>query len=101
MSSKTAKQIIQDVLPPKRIYNWQQSQLSLAKYYGGITLNGAMYVVRYDLEGQPLEEVKPKSKLTKAKKRHGRDTKQRSVFTQSDQREDDQQAVHQGDETGN
>lgn len=42
---------------PKRIYNWLHTQLSVARFYGGMTLNGVMYVIRYDLEGQPLEEV--------------------------------------------
>lgn len=49
----------------KRVYNWQHSQLSIARHYGGIRLNGIEYVIRYDLEGQPLEEVRPKAKARK------------------------------------
>ena len=49
----------------KRIYNLQHSQLSIARHYGGIKLNGVEYVIRYDLEGQPLEEVRPKTKTRK------------------------------------
>jgi len=41
---------------PKRIYDWQNTQLSIARFYGGCTFNGVQYTIRYDLEGQPLEE---------------------------------------------
>ena len=39
---------------PERIYNWLDSQLSLARHYGGCKYNGADYVIAYDEEGQPL-----------------------------------------------
>ena len=39
---------------PERIYNWLDSQLSIARHYGGCTFNGADYVIAYDEEGQPL-----------------------------------------------
>ena len=54
---------------PKRIYNWLHTQLSVARFYGGMTLNGVMYVIRYDLEGQPLEEVRLKKKTRKPRKK--------------------------------
>ena len=54
---------------PKRIYNWLHTQLSIARFYGGMTLNGVMYVIRYDLEGQPLEEVRLKKKTRKPRKK--------------------------------
>ena len=49
---------------PHRIYGWLNSQLSLARFSGGCQINGKYYVIRYDLEGQPLEEIvkKPKDK---------------------------------------
>ena len=52
---------------PKRIYNWQNTQLSIARHYGGVRYNGVEYTIRYDLEGQPLEEfvVKPSKKRIK------------------------------------
>ena len=77
MSSKTAKQVIQDAIPPKRIYNWLQSQLSIARYYGGITLNGVTYAIRYDLEGQPLEEVVAK-KIKRTPRKKKAETKEAS-----------------------
>ena len=54
---------------PERIYNWLDSQLSIARHYGGCKYNGADYVIAYDEEGQPLvrEDVKfpRKAKATK------------------------------------
>ena len=49
---------------PHRIYGWLDSQLSIARHYGGCELNGKRYVIRYDLAGQPLEEVKAATKRT-------------------------------------
>ena len=49
---------------PHRIYGWLDSQLSVARHYGGCELNGKRYVIRYDLDGQPLEEVKAVKKRT-------------------------------------
>lgn len=46
---------------PHRIYGWLDSQLGIARHYGGCELNGKRYVIRYDLEGQPLEEVEVKA----------------------------------------
>ena len=40
---------------PERIYNWLNTQLSIARHYGGCTYNGADYVIAYGEEGQPLE----------------------------------------------
>ena len=39
---------------PERIYNWLDSQLSIARHYGGCKFNGADYVIAYNEEGQPL-----------------------------------------------
>lgn len=39
---------------PERIYGWRDSQLSLARYYGGCQFNGASYRIAYEEEGQPL-----------------------------------------------
>lgn len=40
--------------PPERIYGWMNSQLSLARFYGGCTYQGARYMIDYQAEGQPL-----------------------------------------------
>ena len=39
---------------PERIYNWLDSQLSIARFYGGIQYNGTRYVIAPNEEGQPL-----------------------------------------------
>ena len=40
--------------PPPRIYNWLDSQLSVARFAGSITINGVTYIVAPNEEGQPL-----------------------------------------------
>ena len=40
--------------PPERIYHWLDSQLSIARFAGSITINGVTYVVATHEEGQPL-----------------------------------------------
>ena len=40
--------------PPPRIYNWLDSQLSVARFAGSITINGTVYIVATHEEGQPL-----------------------------------------------
>ena len=68
----TRDDIIDDIVrpddAPRRIYGWLDSQLSIARFSGGCTINGVAYHIRYDVEGQPLEEVVVKPKRRKAKK---------------------------------
>ena len=40
--------------PPPRIYNWLDSQLSIARFAGSITISGTTYIVATHEEGQPL-----------------------------------------------
>ena len=40
--------------PPPRIYNWLDSQLSIARFAGSITINGTTYIAAPNEEGQPL-----------------------------------------------
>ena len=40
--------------PTPRIYNWLDSQLSIARFAGSITINGTTYIVAMHEEGQPL-----------------------------------------------
>ena len=53
---------------PHRIYGWLNTQLSIARHYGGCEMNGKSYAIRYDLEGQPLEEIVKKPKVKKLAK---------------------------------
>jgi hypothetical protein len=39
---------------PERIYNWLDSQTSIARHYGGLRLNGHDYQIAYDEAGKPL-----------------------------------------------
>ena len=39
---------------PERIYHWLDSQLSIARFYGGIDYNGVSYSIALDEPGQPL-----------------------------------------------
>ena len=39
---------------PERIHGWLDSQLSIARFYGGISFNGQRYSIAYQEPGQPL-----------------------------------------------
>ena len=39
---------------PERIYHWQQSQMSIARHYGGLTYQGHHYTIAPHEDGQPL-----------------------------------------------
>ena len=47
---------------PHRIYGWQYGHLSIARHYGEIIINGKTYAIRFDIDGQPLEEVATKKR---------------------------------------
>lgn len=53
---------------PERIFNWLQTQLSIARFYGGIDYNGAKYVIAYHEEGQPLVRMDVIKREAKEKK---------------------------------
>lgn len=42
---------------PERIYNWLETQMSLARYWGGLTYMGHSYQVSTTEEGKPLVRV--------------------------------------------
>lgn len=42
---------------PRRYWGWLDSHLSIARHYGGVKIDGVQFNIRYDVEGQPLEEV--------------------------------------------
>ena len=53
---------------PERIYNWLNTQLSIARHYGDCNFNGADYVIAYSEEGQPLVRADLLKKPKPAKK---------------------------------
>ena len=54
--------------PPPRIYNWLDSQLSIARFAGSITINSTTYIVATHEEGQPLVRQDVLAAEAKAKK---------------------------------
>jgi hypothetical protein len=40
--------------PPERIYDWINTQLSIARFYGGCTFNGHSYVIDMQDPDKPL-----------------------------------------------
>ncbi len=62
---------------PERIYYWLDSQLSIARFYGGIHFRGARYVIAFNEPGRPLvrkdvlareaKERKPEARAVKAR----------------------------------
>lgn len=50
----TIERLLNPNEPPERIYGWRDSQLSLARHYGGATYQGQLYLIDYKTEGQPL-----------------------------------------------
>lgn len=53
---------------PERIYHWLNSQLSIARFAGSITINGTVYIVATHEEGQPLVRQDVLAAEEKAKK---------------------------------
>ena len=54
--------------PPERIHNWQDSQLSIARFYGGISYQGNQYLIAYDEKDMPLVRQDVLEREAKARK---------------------------------
>ena len=52
---------------PDRIWGWQNSQLSIARHYGGCDYNGQRYVIDEATEGQPLVRLDVFARENKAR----------------------------------
>lgn len=68
--------------PPERIHNWLDSQLSIARFSGGLTYNNHQYVIAYDEPGQPLvrdDVLAAEAKAAKQEKKRQRDESQREA----------------------
>ena len=63
---------------PERIYNWLDSQLSIARFYGGIHFRGASYVIAFNEPGQPLVRKDVLAREAKARKAEDRAVKARN-----------------------
>ena len=60
---------------PDRIYNWLDSQLSIARFAGSININGVTYIVAMHEEGQPLVRQHVLFAEAKAKKEETKEIK--------------------------
>ena len=75
---------------PEKIYGWLDSQLSIARFYGGITLHGHSYVIDMADPKQPLvrQDIVKAEKLaerkTKRQLKKDDEEKMRRLFTQFD-----------------
>lgn len=58
---------------PERIYNWLNTQLSIARFYGGCTYNGASYAIDWNEEGQPLVRTDVLAKEKKAARKKAKE----------------------------
>ena len=58
---------------PERIYNWLNTQLSIARFYGGCTYNGASYAIAFNEEGQPLVRTDVLAKEKKAARKKAKE----------------------------
>ena len=62
---------------PERIYGWMDSQLSIARHYGGIKYQGIFYCIAENEEGKPLvrkDVLKREAKERKAKAKQAKDS---------------------------
>lgn len=75
---------------PEKIYGWLDSQLSIARFYGGITFRGHSYVIDMVDPKQPLvrQDIVKAEKLaerkTKRQLKKDDEEKMRRLFTQFD-----------------
>lgn len=54
--------------PPERIHGWLDTQLSIARHFGGIKFQGHSYTIDYDEPGHPLVRVDVLAREAKAAK---------------------------------
>ena len=70
---------------PERIYHWLDSQLSIARFAGSITINGATYIVAMHEEGQPLVRQDVLAAEAKAKKERRKEQRNETRLHSTDQ----------------
>lgn len=75
---------------PEKIYGWLDTQLSIARHYGGIKFRGESYLIDYDNPDHPLvrqdvllTESKAKKQLAKEKRKQEK-AKQGDIWTKSE-----------------
>jgi hypothetical protein len=76
--------LVDQPAPPERIYGWLDSQLSIARYYGGCTYQGASYVIDMQHPDKPLvrqDVLTAELKATKAAEAARRKTEKAAQAT--------------------
>ena len=63
--------------PPERIHGWQDSQLSIARFYGGITYQGHTYTIAVAEKGAPLVRDDVLCERRRSARRHTRQPRRR------------------------
>ena len=53
---------------PERIYGWRDSQMSIARHYGGLRYQGHEYKIAYVEHGQPLVRMDVLAREAKERK---------------------------------
>jgi hypothetical protein len=64
----TLDELLRPPGPPERIHGWQYTQMSIARFYGGLTYQGAAYTIAVNEPGQPLVRDDVLAREAKAEK---------------------------------
>lgn len=67
---------------PEKIYGWMDSQLSIARFYGGIDFNGHRYVIDMGDPQHPLVRQDAIKKAKKSQKKDQRSEKDKILLAQ-------------------
>jgi len=67
---------------PEKIYGWMDSQLSIARFYGGIDFNGYRYVIDMADPDHPLVRQDVVKKTKKETKKVQRSEKDKALLAQ-------------------
>lgn len=64
---------------PERIYGWLDTQLSIARFYGGLSYNGKHYVIAHNEEGTPLVRSDVLAAEQKVKRKSARESNKQPI----------------------
>lgn len=64
---------------PERIYGWLDTQLSIARHYGGLSYNGKHYLIAHNEEGTPLVRSDVLAAEQKAKRKSAQEAKKKTA----------------------
>lgn len=67
---------------PERIYGWRDSQMSIARHYGGLEYQGHVYTIAFAEDGQPLARDDVLKREAKERKAAGKAAKAQAAAQQ-------------------